>query len=187
VADAIMCLKPKMSRGVDEIHASHIKNGSPVLLENLTLLLQMTFAKGIVPSTFCVGDLSPIPKKRKTTNQCSSFRPITVSTSLCMLYELLFIKELEEKWCMPLHQFGFQHDIGCVDALVVVANSLLDASCIGSSLALVSHDVRHVFNSLIHPFMLIRAVKRGVNPAILRPQRDRYAKLRVHLKMPQAK
>ena len=88
---------------------------------------------------------------------------------------------------MPLHQFGFQHDIGCVDALVVVANPLLDASCIGSSLALVSHDVRHVFNSLIHPLMLIRAVKRGVNPAILRPQRDRYAKLRVRLKMPQAK
>jgi hypothetical protein len=42
---------------------------------------------------------------------------------------------------MPPHQFAFQHDIGCVDALVVAADALLDASCTGSSRAFVSHDV----------------------------------------------
>jgi len=94
------------------------------------------------------------------------------------------IEELEEKCYTPPHQFGFQRDFGCAEALAFVANVLLDASCTGSSLALASHDVCHVFDSLIHLLMLLRAVKRGVNTAISRSQRDMYAKLRIRLKIP---
>ena len=101
-----------------------------------------------------------------------------------MLYVLLFIKELGEKCFIPAHQFDFQHGIGCADALAVVANTPLDASCTGSSVALASHDVRHTFDSLIHPLMLLRAVKREVNPAIIRSEKGVYAKLGFRLKTP---
>ena len=69
VADAIICLNPKLSRGIDGIHALHLKNGGPPFLEHLMLLMQMIFTQGLVLSTFCVGDLSPIlKKKRKSSN-----------------------------------------------------------------------------------------------------------------------
>lgn len=54
VADTIMCPKQKLSRSMDRIHALHIKNGSLVLLEHLTLLLQIIFTQDLAPSTFCV-------------------------------------------------------------------------------------------------------------------------------------
>jgi hypothetical protein len=57
-----------------------------------------------------------------------------------------------------------------LDILVVVANTLLDASCTGSSFALASLDVCHAFASLIRPLMLLKALKRGLNLAIIRSQ-----------------
>ena len=65
VANVIMRLKPKLSRGIDRIRVLHVKNGGPALLEYLTLLIQMIFTQGLVLSTFCVGDLSPVPKKNE--------------------------------------------------------------------------------------------------------------------------
>jgi hypothetical protein len=70
-------------------------------------------------------------------------------------------------------------DYNICNALAAVAYVLLNASCTHSSLALVSHDVCHTFDSLIQPLVLLRDVKRGVNPGIIRCQRDMYAKLRV--------
>ena len=45
--------------------------------------------------------------------------------------KVLFIKELEEKFYTPPPQFSFQHGVGYADTLTVVANALLDASCLG--------------------------------------------------------
>lgn len=91
VADTIMCPKQKLSRSMDRIHALHIKNGSLVLLEHLTLLLHNFYARFGSVNILC-GELSSIPRKWKTSNQCTSFRPITVSTSLCK-----FIEDCSEK------------------------------------------------------------------------------------------
>ena len=61
------------------------------------------------------------------------------------LYDLLFVKELEEKCYTPPHWFGFRHGIECADALAAILNSLVGASCTGSSLALASHDIHRAF------------------------------------------
>ena len=58
-------LKWKPSNGFDCVGAMHLENGSPLLTQHLTLLMQMIFTQCAVPSTFCVGDLAPIPKKGK--------------------------------------------------------------------------------------------------------------------------
>ena len=57
------------------------------------LLLRMILTQSLDLSTLCVGDVSLISKKTKTFNQRTYFRLLiqTVSTSLCKLYELLFI------------------------------------------------------------------------------------------------
>jgi dihydroorotase len=60
-----MRLKPKLSRNIDGIHDLNNKNGGSALLEHLSLLLQRILTQSLVPSTFCVGYLSPIPKKNE--------------------------------------------------------------------------------------------------------------------------
>ena len=65
VMQAIRWLKNKSSCGIDRVSAIHIKHGGSVLPMHLSLLMQMIFTQGVVPSSFYVGDLTPIPKKGK--------------------------------------------------------------------------------------------------------------------------
>ena len=96
VEDAIQKLKWNCSSGIDQVSAIHLKYGGKFLTAHLSLLMQMIFSQGIVPSSFCIGDLTHISKKGKSEVPCISFRPITVATSLCKLLELLFIREPEK-------------------------------------------------------------------------------------------
>ncbi|KAK2705920.1 hypothetical protein QYM36_016065 [Artemia franciscana] len=75
---------------------------------------------------------------------------------------------------MPPHQFGLQYCIGCGDTLVVIVNAL--------QLVHLPWPVMLFVTPLI-PYD-VKAAKRGVNPAIIRSQRDMFAKLRVQLKIP---
>jgi hypothetical protein len=57
----------KASCGIDKVSAMHLTNGEIQLRYHLALLMQMIFTQGVVPSFFCIGDLTPIPKKGKLT------------------------------------------------------------------------------------------------------------------------
>ena len=181
VLRAIQRLKRKKSSGIDKISALHILHGSELLVNHIALLMQMIVTQGVVPSSFSIGDLTPIPKKGKLATQCSSFRPITVATTFCKLFELLFIDQLNAKCYVPPNQFGFQPRLGCAHALSVVANALIDADASGETLVLAGHDVRKAFDSLIHAAMLLHAAKRGVSPSYIRALRDMYYRLKVRL------
>ena len=111
----------------------------------------MIFTQFKVPTTFCIGDPTPIPKKRRIDPKYSSFRPITIATSLCKRFELHFRDDLEKTCYVPPHQFGFKRGTPCADALRVMANALIDAESAGEFLALASHDIKRAFDSLIHP------------------------------------
>ena len=184
VIQAIRRLKNKSSCGIDRVSAIHIKHGGLVLAMHISLLMQMIFKQGVVPSSFCVGDLTPIPKKGKNEIKCLSFRPITVATSLCKLFELLFINELETKYYTPPRQFGFKRRTGCANALTAVVSVLLNADFSGESIALASHDISREFDSLIHAAMLLKASQRGQNPCIVRSLHDMYSRLSIRLKLP---
>jgi hypothetical protein len=94
IEKATQKLKLKPSSGFDCVGAMHLMNGSPLLTQYLTLLIQMIFTQCAVPSTFCIDDPTPIPKKEKAVPQCTLFRPINVATSFCKLFELLFRDKL---------------------------------------------------------------------------------------------
>ena len=112
--------------------------------------MQMIFDTLTLLSSFCIGDLTPIPKKGKSNIQCLTFRPITISTTFCKLFELLFVAEIREKCSVPPYQFGFQNKIGCVDALSAVANVQMEAELAQEGLVLAANDVKRVFDSLVH-------------------------------------
>ena len=65
VIQAIRRLKNKSSCGIDRVSAIHIKHGGSVFAMHFSLLMQMIFTQGVVPSSFCVGDLTPIPEERE--------------------------------------------------------------------------------------------------------------------------
>ena len=104
VIKAISRLKNKMSCWVDKVSTQYIVNRSYVLVRHISLVMEMIFDTGIIPSLLCIGDLTPIHEKGKSESQCSS---ITVSTTHCKLSELLFIDTLRLKCYVPPYQFDF--------------------------------------------------------------------------------
>lgn len=183
VQNVLRRIKKKKSRGADGISALHLKNPSSMLIQHLALLFQMIFVQGVVPSNFCIGSLTPVPKKGKPLEECTSFRPITISTTFCKIFELLIIKEINEKCYAPPSQFGFQPGLGCGHALSVVASVLIDAESSGESVAIGIHDVKRAFDSLIHDQIILEMGKRGVQRDVIMPLKDMYENLQAQIKV----
>jgi len=89
IITAVSKLKRKVSSSINNISAYHVIHGTP-------LLMQMIFDTFTLPSSFCIGDLIPIPNKGKSNIQCSTFRPTTIFATFCKLFELLFVDELKQ-------------------------------------------------------------------------------------------
>jgi hypothetical protein len=110
-------LKKKSSSGADKICAHHLLNGSPLLFEHLAIAYQIIMTHGVVPDLFCLGSITPVLKKGKPATEPSSYRPITISSVFCKLFELLIIGDIRKCCKAPPHQFGFQSGMGCAHAL----------------------------------------------------------------------
>ena len=78
--------KKKKSKDIDGISGTHLSFARNLLLQHLSLLFQMIFVTGIVPDSFGVRLVHPILKKGKPADQCTSYLPITVSTTFCKLF-----------------------------------------------------------------------------------------------------
>ena len=91
----------------DGIYALHLQNGSDKLMRDLSLFYQIVSCSGIVPDSFSVGLIPPILKNGKDLSECSSYRPITVSSVFAKVFELLLINNLRSFCYMPPLQFGF--------------------------------------------------------------------------------
>ena len=97
VTEYISKLQKKTYRDVNGLCAKHLRCGSPFLIEHMTLLFQMILCCGIVPDLFSTGVLMPVLKRGKPSDQCSSFKPITVSPVLCKVFELLITDGTSDK------------------------------------------------------------------------------------------
>ena len=177
-------LKKKKSRGVDGLCALHIVNGTRFLYEMLTLLYLIIFVVGIVPDVFCRGKLTPILKKGKPANICSSYRPITVSPVLCKLFEMLIQLNVRNCCQIPNYQFGFTVSLGCADALFALAAILSDSEATGDPLVIAPFDVSRAFDSSVHMQILLEAYKQGLNLCIVRVVYYMYNNYRAQMKIP---
>ena len=157
ISECLKKLKKKFSRGFDGICGHHLLCGSELLLENLSLLFQMTIVRGIIPNSFCIGAIAPILKPRKPPKQCSSYRPITVSSTLSKLFELVIGNEVRSKCSVPLQQFGFQQSLDCDHALYSLVSMLVDAESNNDSLVLAGHDFARAFDSSVQEHILFSA------------------------------
>ena len=126
IIECLKKLKKKFSRGFDGICGQHLLYGSERLLESVSPLFQMIIVRGIVPNSFCIGVVTPILKPGKPPMQCSSYRPIAVTTTLYKLFELVVCNAVRSKFKVPPHQFGFQTSLGCAHALYPLVFILVD-------------------------------------------------------------
>jgi hypothetical protein len=71
----------------------------------------------VLPDNFFTGVITPILKMSKPSASCTSYRPITVSSVLSKIFELVSVDTIIHICKMPLFQFRFRLGLGGFQAL----------------------------------------------------------------------
>ena len=78
VQDAITQSKNNNSQGPDKLNIRHLKHIGPLGLAFLTSMFKTALNKNIIPHTWKLANIVPIPKPNKDTDKGTSYRPISL-------------------------------------------------------------------------------------------------------------
>ena len=78
VQEAIKLSKNNSSQGPDKLNIRHLKHIGPLGLAFLTSMFKTALNKNIIPHTWKLANIVPIPKPNKDTDKGTSYRPISL-------------------------------------------------------------------------------------------------------------
>ena len=78
VQEAIKQSKNSNSQGPDKLNIRHLKHIGPLGLAFLTSMFKTALNKNIIPHTWKLANIVPIPKPNKDTDKGTSYRPISL-------------------------------------------------------------------------------------------------------------
>ena len=76
--EAIKQSKNNNSQGPDKLNIRHLKHIGPLGLAFLTSMFKTALNKNLIPHTWKLANIVPIPKPNKDTNTGTSSRPIAI-------------------------------------------------------------------------------------------------------------
>ncbi|TLM25092.1 reverse transcriptase family protein, partial [Acinetobacter baumannii] len=118
VRDAIHNLQPRKAPGSDGIHNRALKLLPVQLIAMLATILNAAMTHCIFPAVWKEADVIGIHKPGKPTNETSSYRPISLLSTIGKIYERLLRKRLWDfvtaNKILIDEQFGFRSKHSCV-------------------------------------------------------------------------
>ena len=87
VQEAIKQSKNNNSQGPDKLNIRHLKHIGPLGLAFITSMFKTPLNKNIIPHTWKLANIVPIPKPNKDTNKGTSYRPISLLSVIARTLE----------------------------------------------------------------------------------------------------
>ena len=143
--------------GPDGIHGKILKNCAVSLAYPLSLLFEISYNSGIIPTEWKLAHVVPIHKKGSKEN-IENYRPISLTSLIMKTFERLIKQELLYKTMHILddRQHGFLGDRSCTTNMInfidSVTLSLNDCSTI--SVDIIYFDFAKAFDSVNHDLIL---------------------------------
>ena len=106
VQEAIKQSKYNNSQGPENVNIRHLKHIGPLRLAFLTSMFKTALNKKIIPHTWKLANIVPIPKPNKHTDKGTSYRPISLSN--CKTLEKSLLPYIRENTPMQ-HGYKTQH------------------------------------------------------------------------------
>ncbi|CAG4971803.1 unnamed protein product [Colias eurytheme] len=153
--------------GPDGIPALVLRNCAPELSPILTRLYRLSYSTGVVPESWKIANVQPIPKKGSRADP-NNYRPISITSILGKVMERLLNKNLmlylEGNDLLSDHQYGFRRNRSTGDLLVHMTHTIgqaIDGQ--GEALA-VSLDISKAFDRVWHESLLCKLPSFGICP-----------------------
>ena len=150
--------------GVDQLTAEHFQFAHPIVINILSMLLNLMIRYEYVPDAFGIGILVPIPKKDTNCNfdKFSDYRGITISPVISKIFELCIVNNLNDLLKTCDLQFGFKSGIGCNHAINTVRSTVNYFTSKGSTVNLCALDVNKAFDRVNHFVLFNKLMDRNI-------------------------
>lgn len=156
-------LKNPKAPGLDEVNNILIKNLPPRGFEYLKFIINSCLKLQHFPKVWKHAKVIPIPKPGKPANEVSSYRPISLLSSISKILErivLIRINDyLEENNIIPTQQCGFRTGRSTSHQLIKVINTAKENIKKKMSTGMIFLDVEKAFDRVWHNGLLFKMIK----------------------------
>ena len=168
-----------------------LKNLSDEGKNYLLELLNYIFSEGVLPENWKLAYIIPILKQGKDPMDVKSYRPISLTSCLCKLFERILNKRLvwflETNNCIHKSQNGFRKGRSTLDNLVALETYIHDAFVENKLLVSIFFDLEKAYDTCWSQLILNELHKfglRGKLPLIISDYlKDRKFQVRVNNKL----
>ena len=161
VAGLLHRLHTGKAPGVDGVTSEHLLFGStPTLLCALARLLTGCLSSNAVPSSFTESAVVPLLKSSQLDPNClDNYRPISITTCVSKLLELLILDELHSSFRPHDLQFGFILKRGTTEASLLVGETIQRNRRMGLPVFAANLDARKCFDRIWHDGLFYRLMQ----------------------------
>ena len=164
-------LKPNKSPGTDEIHPHLLRECAKSLAKPMKYLFDLTMKYNVIPDEWKQAEIRPIYKKKGSKSDPSNYRPVSLTSVTCKLFE----KVIKNKLCEHLisnnllspHQFGFIPGRSTDTQLLVTIKEWQKSldNAIPTDVAYL--DFRKAFDAVPHKRLLYKLSQYGIKGDLL--------------------
>lgn len=105
---AIKSLKNSKATGPDNISNLHLKHLGPIAIAKLTDIFNYSWLHNDIPPAWKLAHIVPILKPNKPPTDPSSYRPISLLSTISKTFEKLLLKRISPQAPISQHQHGFR-------------------------------------------------------------------------------
>ena len=168
---AIRELKEKSTPGIDKISYTIIKHLPISALHCLLDFYNYLWETGTFPKDWQHSIIIPIPKPNKDLSEPSSYRPISLTSTLCKLMEKIITERLtwhlETNHLIDKNQCGFRKGHSTIDHIVKLQDTINSSLRVGHHTLAIFIDFEKAFDMVWKNGLLLKLVNLGINGNIL--------------------
>ncbi|MBF6628703.1 MAG: endonuclease/exonuclease/phosphatase family protein, partial [Proteiniphilum sp.] len=166
VKAACAAVRLSNSSGPDLISPHFLRHLPDSGIELLTAVLNLSWSLGTVPTIWRRASVIPLPKSGCDPTLLDSYRPISLTSHICKLFERLILKRLrrlvsDRDILYPL-QAGFRAQYSCSDLLYQLHAAVRHAFDGSRPLAACFLDMSKAFDRVWHPGLLFKLHRSGI-------------------------
>jgi len=157
-------IRLRTALGPDGIHPWLIGHAPEPAIRVLARVFDFLWVNGVLPTQWKVANLFVLYKGAGDRSRADSYRPISLTSVVCKLYERLILARMVASFHLDPAQAGFRAGFSCLDQVYQVVDRVYDAFDRLSEVDYAFLDLSKAFDRVWHAGLLHKLRVRGASP-----------------------